>query len=548
LTASRPGKAPVTAAKSGWLDRLRRFDVAFPALLWLAVVLWARLVFGFHFVISWGIYQILDRRDLVEHPILSLLMLHAQPPALNAILAFDLQLERWLGIPVEVSLNLLFTLAGTLAAIAVYQVLLWTTRHRAASIAGLILLLVDPAQDYYSSIGAYPFLLYLLCAAYIWFAAAYARDGRTRSFAGLAASTAALALTQTLFHPVWVMATLLLAVGLRIGFRAPRLPVRAGEIRVLLMTAVVLVLWPAKNWLVFRQFTYSSWTGYNLAHTTPMYSRLIDAFNEYGIVDQSRVESYPLPGWIPPAGREMLLRPRKGPEAENTANWNHLIFLVENRELAAVALRWRRQHRASGSLPMSRFIIPATRMPRSCTPTRAVFSVRRRRSGGCTRTCTPSSSPGHLSVSLATPPLAAARSEARTGLAVSAVVQFDALRSRHLSGRSRVGDRPLPPGATGRSTPDGHRPGHRHHPLAVRRLLVDRWRGGDALSVLHPAAFRPSRLLRSGGSRRKAAPVLAPRRMSKLSFALHVRVIACLLASNRSRSALACLLSEESPA
>ena len=60
----------------------------------LVCVLAARA--GYAMRIAWHHYQILDRVALEEHPLLSIWLLHSQPPLLNVALAAVLRIAAWL--------------------------------------------------------------------------------------------------------------------------------------------------------------------------------------------------------------------------------------------------------------------------------------------------------------------------------------------------------------------------------------------------------------------------------------------------------------------
>lgn len=333
--------------------RSRSLDVLLPSFLYVGFELVARHAFGLEMGIAWHHAQLLDPVDLMERPLPSLLLLHGQPPLFNALLAAAVQGEVRLGVAASASLSACFAALGLLSANLFYRTLRALTASRWIAAAGLVALLSDPAFAWFRHFGFYPFLLLSFHVGLTWGAARYLRRGTLGGLAACSACVALLSLTRTLYHPLWAAGTLALLLALRAARTglAGALPRHGAP--VLAAAAVLLLAWPVKNLLVFGQLTSSSWQGWNLINATEVDAGALSEFWREGRFPGELAEAVPIPAWIDAEGRESLTRPRKRwpwPEDEKPVEWvregevpngNHLIFLVENRELSSQGVRWR---------------------------------------------------------------------------------------------------------------------------------------------------------------------------------------------------------------
>lgn len=300
-------------------------------------VLGASKLLGFDTVISWDLFQLLDREALARYPLASLLLLHSQPPLLNALAAVSLQLSSLLGRPPEEFVAALFLLLGAISAAGLYLTLLRLTTSRRWAVAGVVLLLADPGFYFFGHTLFYPFLLQFLMVALLWASTNYLASGRQLSLVILL--LVAVVLTRSLFHPLWALSLLLLLAVLR-GWLAGRSARHIARrlLVPLVVLAAALSLWPLKNYLLFGHFSYSSWTGFNLAKNLPVSNRTFQNYMTWGEVSrQTRAALSTFTGRFGDAAR-VIAAPRKTGGARN---WNHLVMLEVDQALVREGIAWR---------------------------------------------------------------------------------------------------------------------------------------------------------------------------------------------------------------
>ncbi|MBW1843961.1 MAG: hypothetical protein JRJ05_06425, partial [Deltaproteobacteria bacterium] len=222
-------------------------------------------------VLYWGKMQLLDRSFLLEHPLDSLVYLHSQPPVLNVLALVVLHGSRLTGLSEAAVASGLFALLAWGCFFALLQVARLATGSWVASAVCGALLLLNPAFAFYRFRLLYetPAMLAVLLTSWSWLL--FVKKGRLVHWIGLMFSLALLCMTKSLFHPLFALLVALLALAAR---RA------VGEVAWLdlmrryaggfALGVVLVLLWPAKNQLVFDHFVYSSWLGFNLTVRTPI--------------------------------------------------------------------------------------------------------------------------------------------------------------------------------------------------------------------------------------------------------------------------------------
>jgi len=297
-------------------------------------------------VLYWGKMQLIDRAYLLAHPLDSLLYLHAQPPLLNALAIVVLQLSKLTGISEAAIASGIFACLGFACFGALLAVARLATGSWIASAACGALLLANPAFAFYRHRLLYeiPAMLAVLLVAWSWLG--FVADGKRTRWVCLMFALALLCLTKSLFHPLLALLVALLALvarravgGMTWGALARRYA--SG----LALGALLVLLWPAKNQLVFGHFVYSSWLGFNLTVRTPIepYEPFVE-FTDRGIIAPSiraQVESFE--GLSPGDDLSIVLAVKK-PSFPKIPNWNHLVVLYTNTELTRRGLQWRLEH------------------------------------------------------------------------------------------------------------------------------------------------------------------------------------------------------------
>jgi 4-amino-4-deoxy-L-arabinose transferase-like glycosyltransferase len=205
---------------------------------------------------SLGFYwQFLDRDQLRDNLWQALFYQHTQPPLFNLYLGLGLQLER----------PLWFWIAGATAFGLMLHLGLYALGRRlgartwlAAAVA--IGFAFSPASILYETLlfYEYPVTALLTLAACCFYRAQ--RTQRARDYALTFGLLAAIVLTRSLFHLVWMLLAVLLAVA---ASHAKKRTLLAALVPVLLAASVYI-----KNEIVFGRFAASSWLGMSLSRLT----------------------------------------------------------------------------------------------------------------------------------------------------------------------------------------------------------------------------------------------------------------------------------------
>ncbi len=208
---------------------------------------------------------LLDTKLLREDLWTSLYYLHSQPPLFNLFVAGMLRLpdfaRSYQFVNWGLGLVLYLTTYGLMRRLGVET---WT------AVLLTVLFLVSPNALWMESAVYYgvPIAVLLVLSAVCFHRAA--KDGSLRWFAGFCLLLAILPLTRAFFSLAWCVAAALFAAIVLL--RNPRVAAEPGRRRgiPLLAAAPVLVvgLFQFKQYLLFDQFTGSSWLGCNLTTMT----------------------------------------------------------------------------------------------------------------------------------------------------------------------------------------------------------------------------------------------------------------------------------------
>ncbi len=297
-------------------------------------------------VLYWGKMQLLDRTFLLEHPLESLIYLHSQPPVLNLIAMIVLHGSAFTGLSEAAIASSLYALLAWGCFFTLLRVARLATGSWIASAACGALLLLNPAFAFYRFRLLYetPAMLAVLLTSWAWLL--FVERGRLVHWIGLMLSLTLLCLTKSLFHPIFALLVALLALAAR---RA------VGEVAWFdlcrryaggfVLGLVLVLLWPAKNQLVFERFVYSSWLGFNLTVRTPIeHYEPFDDFIFKGQIHpslQARIDAFE--GVFDDDDLSVVLALNK-PSFKKIPNWNHLAVLYTAAELERRGIEWRLQH------------------------------------------------------------------------------------------------------------------------------------------------------------------------------------------------------------
>lgn len=308
--------------------------------------LWEREGVRFHAGTIDHFAQLLDPPLLANRLGESLWHLHAQPPLFNLAVGWALKASpQDPGAP----LRWLFLAAGLGTALALLAALRALRFPPAAAAALAVAFTATPTFAVYEHWCFYPHLALACLAAAAAFLLASGRGGRPVLLGLGFAALGVLAMTRSLYHPLYLAAAAAIAVRM-----AP-----AGRRRAAAAATAPAVLvgfaWAAKNLVMFGFFGTSSWGGNSL------HRMLTES------VDPPALEAMVASGEISPISREWefsppavyvgLLapdRPGTGIPAldetaktrtrENPVNYNHWVYPIASREYARNALALLRRH------------------------------------------------------------------------------------------------------------------------------------------------------------------------------------------------------------
>ncbi len=297
--------------------------------------------FGFQRVkIHWSSFQLLDRQDLAHSPTRSLLLLHSQPPVLNALLASCLRVSSKLDIPVRTGAACFFHGLGLASAVLIFMLVADLTRSRALASAATAAMLLDPGFHVFQHVFFYPFILHFMITATLFLACKAMHGGDFRYVAGAALASALIPNTRTLFHPAWALAFCLLLIVLVVNIHGYGAVLR-GKAKLITAAAFLILLfaWPLKNTLLFDTFSFSTWSGINLSRGTPVRSSMLDSYLRLGAVSpevESRIATFS--DRFGDRQLHILAQPTK---RSGRRNWHHYTFIETEAELVREAVRYR---------------------------------------------------------------------------------------------------------------------------------------------------------------------------------------------------------------
>ena len=272
-------------------------------------------LFGYRLTIPFAYYQLLGADHLRERLAESLLYLHSQPPLLNLGLGTALKLSAWLGVAPQTLLLLGHIALGALgiwAFVRLAQRLVKTAWIRWVCIGFVVL---HPAL--YMALFHYFYTLHelvLLCLIPLA-AMASLETRRLAPYALLCGEVLALVYTHSLFH--WVFGAAILA---GVAWPILRNAATRGHLVCLGVALVVLLAWPAKNWLLLDEFQYSTWAGYSLALELPI-----------------PAERVPTRRWEVPERFRGIPVLAEREKQDGSKNWNHYSMIGRAHELGALA-------------------------------------------------------------------------------------------------------------------------------------------------------------------------------------------------------------------
>ncbi|MCB1031745.1 MAG: hypothetical protein KDA95_10435, partial [Acidimicrobiales bacterium] len=290
-------------------------------------------------------WQLLPLEVLKTNPLEGIWYLHTQPPIHNLVVG---SVVAWSPFPAMGTLMVMWLLTLVAATIVLADILAGLRLHPIAAGVVATVAMANPNLLTTINIVSYevPVAFMLICA--VWFAQRYLRSPDVAGLVGLTTTLTMLAMTRSLFHPLFVVAVVLV-VG--VSRKAPwRLLVGAA-----LLPVLVVGLWMGKNAVVVDRATASSWFGFNLQRgiTATMTRDSVEADVEAGRVSALALE-YP---WGPLSQYEPFTGPCEAPYGDSAAltivnktplipNFNHGCYLAAYDQAAADASNLVKEHPA----------------------------------------------------------------------------------------------------------------------------------------------------------------------------------------------------------
>lgn len=202
--------------------------------------------------------QLLDRGQLRDNLLNSLLNLHAQPPMFNLVVGLGLRAPSHLETPL---FHALYLATGLGIVLCLYTVLRRVGVPTLWAVGPTLLFICSPGIFLYENWLSYDYLVVLLLALSVVALQRYVSTRRPSQAALFVTALATLVLTRSLFHLAWLLLCVILVVVLAIADR--RRILAAVSIPVLLVAGLHL-----QRLSSFGTFALSSGLGVSLAKIT----------------------------------------------------------------------------------------------------------------------------------------------------------------------------------------------------------------------------------------------------------------------------------------
>ncbi len=274
LESRTPGRTPAASTPDpGNRDRptWRRWQWWLPGIIIGVAFVASRVVSRW-----WGVrydptllhhaWQLLDAELLDDHLWESAWYLHMQPPLFNIFVGGLLDLSP---LTDATTLEAVWVAMGAGVTALVYDLLRQLGTGRWWAVVATIIICCGPGVVFYEAWFSYEMPVMLLLTATVDAVARWQRHGHLRALAAASGCAAAVVLTRSMLHPVWLVAIVAIALlarpvrsrvtagdGARPGW--PAMLLVAG-LPILLVAGVV-----TKNQVLFGRTDMSSWMGWNL--------------------------------------------------------------------------------------------------------------------------------------------------------------------------------------------------------------------------------------------------------------------------------------------
>lgn len=234
-----------------------------PVTILTAAFLISRAIVYFYGATFYGsfvhrLWQSIDVNLLRDELWISLWYSHAQPPLFNLLTGLLVHIfPAWY----MQAFHLVTLGLSLLTVLMLYKTLQLLKVPVRIAVAVSLLFMLNPALILYESVYAYTVLTIFLLGASLFTLVNFLESKKSFYWILFCFTLAALVLTRSSFHLVWMISILVMMIALvRNDYAIRRSMMKAAVVPLLLV-----VCWYGKNYLLFGNFGSSTWLGMNLA-------------------------------------------------------------------------------------------------------------------------------------------------------------------------------------------------------------------------------------------------------------------------------------------
>lgn len=229
-------------------------------------------------------WQYLDVVTLKEHLLRGIWYDHTQPPMFNLFLGTVLKVA---GSGAPIAFQAIFKIFTLLNAWLLLGILKKVTRHPYLPLLLTLVYLLSPATIIFENELFYTSFITLLLLLATRYLLQLEEGIHWRQVLGLFIPLVLVCLTRSMYHILWLLAlSVLVCVWYRRHTHSRRIIV-ASLISILLVGS-----WYVKNYIIFHQFSTSTWMGMNMARNVFHDATITDAENIAAIEPFSKISVY----------------------------------------------------------------------------------------------------------------------------------------------------------------------------------------------------------------------------------------------------------------
>jgi hypothetical protein len=232
----------------------------------------------------------------------------------------------------------LFFLLGLIASLLLAAILLDLIQSQILAVVGVGLILTDPAYFFYQHFYFYPFILQSLLIAFLFTTIKVLRVGHQGALLVAAIILGSIPNARSLYHPIWAVSVyvFLLVMLRKIHGAKESFTIRKFAFSTVVL-GILLLSWPLKNYVLFDQFTFSTWEGFNMG-VGWLDLAVLDKYRGSGSVPeniQQDILTFQQRHGFSETEMLVLAAPEK---SSGVRNWNHYIFSQYNGPLRKEAI------------------------------------------------------------------------------------------------------------------------------------------------------------------------------------------------------------------